>query len=161
MLQRMARPIPAEVIFNPNWWHRNYGISFDESFYFDRALRIQNDLTMRRALYERFRLGEPNPGPRPIVGSELVAGGFVMPALFGCKIRFEPNAAPTPVPRDLGAKEAMALTPPDIATTWPSQLIAHMDSLQNALGFVRGDFDLDGALNTALQIRGQQFFMDF
>ena len=45
MLQRMARPIPAEVIFNPHWWYRNYGISFDESFYFDRALRIQNDLT--------------------------------------------------------------------------------------------------------------------
>lgn len=162
MLQRMARPIPAEVIFNPHWWYRNYGISFNESFYFDRALRIQNDLTMRRALYERFRLGEPNPGPRPIVGSEHVAGGFVMPALFGCKIRFESSAAPTPVPRDLGAEEALAITVPDIATTWPmSQLIADMDSLQNEFGCVCGDFDLDGVLNTALQIRGQQFFMDF
>lgn len=162
MLQRMARPIPVEVIFNPNWWYRNYGIAFDESFYFDRALRIQNDLTMRRALYERFRLGEPNPGPRPIVGSEHVAGGFVMPALFGCKIQFAPNAAPTPVPRDLGAEEAMAITAPDFATSWPmNQLIADLDTLQREFNCVCGDFDLDGILNTALQIRGQQFFMDF
>jgi uroporphyrinogen-III decarboxylase len=162
MLHRMARPIPAEVIFNPHWWYQNYGISFDESFYFDRELRIQNDLKMRRALYERFRLGEPNPGPRPIVGSEHVAGGFVMPALFGCRIRFEADAAPTPVPCDLGAEEALALTAPDIATTWPmSQLIADLDSLQSEFGCVCGDFNLGGILNTALDIRGQQFFMDF
>ena len=162
MLLRMARPIPAEVIFNPNWWYRNYGISFDEAFYFHRALRIQNDLQMRQALYERFRRGDPNPQPRPIVGSEHVAGGFVMPALFGCKIRFEANAAPTPVPRDLGAEEALALTLPDLATTWPmSQLIADLESLESEFGHVCGDFNLDGVLNTALQIRGQQFFMDF
>jgi uroporphyrinogen-III decarboxylase len=162
MLSRMARPIPVEVIFNPNWWYRNYAISFDESFYFDRVLRIQNDLKMRRALYERFRLGVSNPGPRPIVGSEHVAGGFVMPALFGCEIRFKADAAPTPVPRDLGVEEAMAITVPDIATTWPmSQLIADLDSLESQFGWACGDFDLDGVLNTALQIRGQQFFMDF
>ena len=98
MLHGMARPIPAEVIFNPHWWYRNYGICFDESFYFDRALRIQNDLPMRRALYERFRLGAPNPRPRPIVGSEHVAGGFVMPALFGCRIRFEAERRAQPYP---------------------------------------------------------------
>ena len=158
----MARPIPAEVIFNPNWWYRSFGISFEESFYFDRRLRIQNDLQMRRALYERFRLGAPNPGPRPIVGSEHVAGGFVRPALFGCKILFEANAAPNPIPRDLGAEEVLALTVPDIANTWPmNQLIADLESLQNEFGCVCGDFDLDGVLNTALQIRGQQFFLDF
>ena len=64
----MAKPIPAEVIFNPHWWYRNYGISFDESFYFDRALRIQNDLQMRRALYERFRLGAAQSGAAPDCG---------------------------------------------------------------------------------------------
>ena len=162
MLQDMAKPIPAEVIFNPHWWYRNYGISFDESFYFDRALRIQNDLIMRRARYERFRLGEPNPGPRPIMGSEHVAGGFVIPALFGCEIRFEADAAPIPVHRNLGAEEALALAMPDLATTWPmSQLIADLDGLQSEFGCVCGDFDLAGVLNTALEIRGQQFFMDF
>ena len=46
--------IPVEFVFNPNWWFRNFGISFDRRFYFDREARIANDLLMRRALYERF-----------------------------------------------------------------------------------------------------------
>ena len=162
MLRCMAKPIPVEVIFNPNWWHRNYGICFDERFYFDRALRIQHDVQMRRVRYERFRLGESNPQPRPIVGSEHVAGGFVMPALFGCPIRFQADAPPMPIPRNLGTEQALALTVPDFAAIWPmNRLIADMDSLQHEFGSVCGDFDLDGVLNTALEIRGQQLYTDF
>ncbi|MCP5114119.1 MAG: hypothetical protein GY953_25085, partial [bacterium] len=67
---------PVEVIFNPNWWFRNYGISFAKSFYLDRERRIENDVKMRKALQERFGIGEPNPEPRPIIGSRHVAGGF-------------------------------------------------------------------------------------
>jgi len=33
----MAAPasefLPVELIFNPNWWYHNYGVSFDRSFY--------------------------------------------------------------------------------------------------------------------------------
>jgi hypothetical protein len=61
------RRIPVEFVFNPNWWFRSYGISFDRQFYFDREKRIANDLLMRRALYERFGLGEPDPQPRPVI----------------------------------------------------------------------------------------------
>ena len=57
--------MPAEVIFNPNWWFKEYGIRFDESFYFDRDNRIQNDVKMRSVLYERFGMGPANPAPRP------------------------------------------------------------------------------------------------
>ena len=64
--------IPVEVIFNPNWWFRNYGISFDESFYFDRERRIANDLAMRRALWDRFGIGEPDPQPRPMAGPSTI-----------------------------------------------------------------------------------------
>jgi hypothetical protein len=39
--------IPVEAIFNPNWWFRNYDISFDESFYLDRDKRVANDVAMR------------------------------------------------------------------------------------------------------------------
>ena len=140
----MPQRIPAEVVFNPEWWFRNYRISFDESFYFDRALRIGNDVRMRQAMYERFRLGEPNPQPRPIVGSEHVAGGFVLPALFGSKIRFEPNAAPCAIPRNLSDQEVLALTVPDFHALWPmDRLIEDMDSLENEFGYVCRDFDLD------------------
>jgi hypothetical protein len=38
---------------------------------------------MRKALYERFGLGQPDPKPRPVIGSRHITGGFVVPALLG------------------------------------------------------------------------------
>jgi hypothetical protein len=153
--------IPVEVVFNPNWWFRNYGISFDESFYFDKERRIENDLTMRRALHERFGIGQPDPAPRPVAGSMHVAGGFVIPALLGVQIRFSGNQAPWPVPREMSREEILALKVPELDTTWPmNRLIAGMDALEEEFGYVVGDFDTDGVLNTALQLRGQQLFLD-
>ena len=154
--------IPAEVIFAPNWWFRNYGIRFDRGFYFDRRARIENDVLMRRALWERFGLGEPDPQPRPIAGSMHVAGGFLVPALFGVEIRFEENQAPWPVPREMTSREILALRVPDLESTWPmSEWIADLNALEWEYGSVAGDFDLDGILNTALHLRGQQLYLDF
>ena len=150
-----------ELIFNPNWWFRNYGISFDQPFYFDLRARIANDVTMRRAMHERFGIGEANPEPRPVVGSQFVAGGFVIPALFGVEVRFEANQAPCPVAANLSREQVMALRKPEIETAWPmAQWIGDMDQLEKEFGYVIGDFDLDGLLNTALQIRGNQLFLD-
>jgi len=154
--------IPVEVVFNPNWWFRNYEIAFDQSFYFDTELRIRIDVIMRRAMHERFGLGEENQQPRPIIGSMHIAGGFVMPALFGAEIRFAKNEAPWPVALDLSKEEVLALEVPDIETTWPMDcLIADMDALEDEFGYAVGDFDTDGILNTALCLRGQRLFIDF
>jgi uroporphyrinogen-III decarboxylase len=156
------RILPVELIFNPNWWYQNYGIAFDEAFYFDLDARIENDRLMRRVMRERFGLGETDPQPRPIVGSMYVAGGFVMPALFGVDIRFSKNEAPWPVALDADDQAIFNLKVPDIQTTWPmASWIADMDVLSDKWGHVVGDFDTDGILNTALQIRGQRLFLDF
>lgn len=153
--------IPAEIIFNPTWWCRNYGISFEQPFYLDAATRIENDVLMRRVLHERFGMGEPDPQPRPVIGSMYVAGGFVVPALFGVEVRFAADQAPWPVAKCLSRDEAMALTAPDFENLWPmKQLIADMDVLEKEYGCLVGDVDLDGVLNTALQLRGEQFFVD-
>jgi len=157
----MTQRVPVEIVFNPNWWFRNYGIAFDEAFYFDREVRVRNDVTMRRALHGRFGIGEPDPQPRPVVGSMHVAGGFVLPALFGVEIRFTAGQAPSPAPANVGADEVLALRPPAIQETWPMQnWIADMDAFEREFGYVAGDFDTDGILNTALQIRGQDLYTD-
>jgi len=96
--------IPVELVFNPNWWNKTAGIRFDQAFYLDPQTRIENDVLMRRVLYQRygvFGLGEPNPQPRPVIGSQFVAGGFVIPALLGAEILFSPDAAPQPRPMQL------------------------------------------------------------
>jgi uroporphyrinogen-III decarboxylase len=157
--------IPVELVFNPNWWYQTAGVSFEESFYFDPAARIHNDVIMRRVLYERFGalgMGEPDPQPRPVIGSQHVAGGFIIPALLGAEIRFEKDAAPQPLPVQFAAAQIEALEKPDLHTTWPmSVFIQQMDELETEWGYVTGDMNTDGLLNAAYHFYGQELFIDF
>ncbi|HSB13784.1 MAG TPA: uroporphyrinogen decarboxylase family protein [Bryobacteraceae bacterium] len=153
--------IPVSVVFNPNWWFRNYDVSFDRPFYFHRETIVRNDVVMRRALYDRFGLGEADPQPRPIAGSRHVAGGFVVPALLGVEIRFSDNQAPWNVPRNLSREEALRLRVPEIESTWPmNEWSALMDGLEKECGRLTGDFNTGGLINTALELRGNDFFLD-
>ena len=157
--------LPLELVFNPNWWHTVAGISFDVSFYLDAETRIRNDVTMRRVLHERYSvlgLGEPEPQPRPIIGSVHVAGGFVIPALLGSRIRFEKDAAPQPEPIHLTAEQIDAFEKPDWRNMWPmNRLIADMDALEKQYGSVVGDINTDGLLNAAYHLYGQDLYADF
>lgn len=157
--------LPLELVFNPNWWNHNAGISFDENFYLDGETRIKNDVTMRRVLHQRYGglgLGEESPQPRPIIGSMHVAGGFVIPALFGSTIQFESNAAPQAESLHLTVEQIEKLEKPDFKNTFPmNHLIADMDALEAKHGCVVGDLNTDGVLNTAYQLYGQDLFSDF
>ena len=157
--------LPVELVFNPHWWYRIAGIRFDEAFYFDAATRISNDVAMRRVLYERYGdlgPGDPEPRPRPIVGSLHVAGGFAIPALLGAEILFASDAAPQPRPLDLTLEQIEAFEKPDFRETWPmDQLIADMDALEAEYGYLVGDLNTDGLLNAAYHLYGQQLFLDF
>lgn len=157
--------LPVELVFNPNWWHKTAGICFDESFYLDQQTRIQNDLTMRRMLYQRFGslgLGESDPQPRPVIGSPYVAGGFIIPALLGAEILFTPDAAPQPLPLHLSPAQIDAFEIPDWRQTWPMcELIAQMDALEAEWGHILGDWNTDGLLNAAYHLYGADLFADF
>lgn len=157
--------LPVEVVFNPNWWFQTAGIAFDEAFYLDAGTRIRNDVTMRRVLYERYGdmgLGEAEPQPRPIVGSLHVAGGFVIPALLGARIRFAPDAAPQPEPLNWTAEQVEALEVPDWREAWPMrQIVADMDALEAEYGCLAGDLNTDGLLNAAYHLYGEQLYVDF
>lgn len=165
-MSQPSRPfLPVELVFNPNWWHNTAGICFDQSFYLDPQVRIQNDVFMRRVLHERFGvlgLGDPDPKPRPVIGSLHVAGGFVIPALLGAKILFAPNAAPQPYPLKLTPDQIEQLEKPEFRQTWPmSELIEQMDALESEWGYVMGDLNTDGVLNAAYHLYGPELFADF
>ena len=120
---------------------------------------------MRRVLYERFGelgMGEPDPQPRPIIGSQHVAGGFVIPALLGAEIWFEKDAAPQPLPMEMSIEQIEAFEKPDFRTTWPmNEFIEQMDALEAEWGYVVGGMNTDGLLNAAYHLYGQQLFLDF
>jgi uroporphyrinogen-III decarboxylase len=157
--------LPVELVFNPNWWYQTAGIAFGESFYFDAITRMQNDVIMRRVLFERFGdvgLGERDPQPRPVIGSRHVAGGFVIPALLGAEIDFAADAAPQPKPLNLPLEQIDSLEKPDFRQSWPmNQFIDDMDALESEYGYLVGDMNTDGLLNAAYHLYGQQLFVDF
>ena len=165
MLEPSRGFLPFELVFNPNWWHQTAGICFDQSFYLDPQARIQNDVIMRRVLYQRYGklgLGEPNPQPRPVIGSLHVAGGFVIPALLGAEIWFASDAAPQPLPMHLTPEQIDQLEKPDFRLTWPmNELIAQMNALESEWGYVTGDLNTDGLLNAAYHLYGAEQFTDF
>lgn len=153
--------IPVNVVFSPDWWNRRFGISYEEPFYLDLETRISNDLLMRRALYELFGLGEANPAPRPVIGSRHIAGGFVMPALLGVPIRFSRAQAAWPVPLNLDREAVLALRVPDFQNTWPMNvLIEQMNTLETRFGYVTGDLNAGGLFNNAMELRGNDLFVD-
>lgn len=131
----------------------------------DTETRIQNDITMRQILYDRYGeigMGEANPQPRPVIGSRHVAGGFVIPALLGSEIIFEPDAAPQPKPIELTVEQIEMLEKPDFRKLWPmTELIIQMDALEAEYGYLSGDVNTDGLLNAAYHLYGQELFLDF
>jgi len=157
--------LPVELVFNPHWWHATAGISFDRSFYLDPQARIANDVLMRQVLFQRYGdlgLGEPDPRPRPVIGSLFVAGGFVIPALLGAEIMFAPDAAPQPLPMGLTPEQVERLEQVDFRQAWPmNELIAQMDSLEAEWGYLLGDLNTDGLLNAAYHLYGADLFADF
>jgi hypothetical protein len=157
--------LPVELVFTPNWWHRTSGISFERSFYLDTETRIQNDILMRRVLHQRYGqlgLGDPEPQPRPVIGSVHVAGGFIIPAILGAEILFCPDAAPQPEPRCLSVAEIESFEKPDFYHTWPmDELISGMQILSERFGYLTGDLNTDGLLNAAYHFYGQDLFVDF
>ena len=46
--------LPVDVVFHPNWRHKNYGLSFDWDFYYNPERRVWQEQRMRQLLYERF-----------------------------------------------------------------------------------------------------------
>jgi hypothetical protein len=157
--------LPVEIVFHPSWWHRHYGLSFEEGFFFDAERRVAAERRMRAGLYERFGdlgLGDPDLAARPVIGPVHLAAGFLPSAVLGCEIGYSPAASPEVLPRNLSDAEVLALEVPDLARN-PAfgKLIALMDELEARHGSLEGDVNWEGVQNVALSLRGQQLFLDY
>lgn len=157
--------LPLDLIFNPRWWYINYDISFEADFFFNADIRVESEHLMEKALYDRY--GEYGFGSKqyvhiPVAGSRHVAGGFLVSALFGCEVRFSSDAAPWILSANMTDMQVKRLKAPDIFRCWPlKQIIQLMDKLEERFGYILGDFNTGGVLNTALDLRGQQLYLDF
>ena len=153
-----------DVTFHPSWWNENLGIRFTEEFFNNPVYRIASDMQMRRCLFEKFGewgIGEEHPEPRPLLGSDLIASGYLYSSLLGCDIRFSEEAPPEVICASLSEEESGAFKAPSLSDCPDWQIVEEQIAwLQREYGSVLSAINLQGILNLALDLRGDSIFID-
>ena len=153
--------LPVDIVLGPPWWHEHEGISFDEDFFFHPARRVEVERRMEQALYERwgrFGLGADRGAELPVAGAVHLAAGFLISQMLGCTVRYS-EAKP---PEVVAANASKLEVEPEAAFETPAfkRLETLIDALEAKYGYAVGDVNFGGILNHALDVRGQNIFMD-
>lgn len=153
--------LPVDIVLHPSWWFHHEGITFDEDFFYHPQKRVEAERKMEHALYERwgnYGLGQERGQDIPQVGAVHLAAGFLLSEMLGCRIEYQEDSAPQVVEAQLDAPDIHA----DQAFRSPAfqRFEALRDRLKTRYGYVKGDVNWGGILNIAMDVRGQQIFMD-
>ncbi len=154
--------LPVDIVLSPSWWHAHEGITFDEDFFYHPARRVEDERRMEKALHDRWGchgLGADHDKDLPCVGAVHLASGYLIPEMLGCQIRYSDGDPPQVLPADVESLEV------PLQAAFASPAFKKLDGLLDALevkhGYLCGDINWSGVLNVALDLRGQQLFMDF
>jgi len=158
---RRDGPLPVEVVFHPSWWHKHAGISFDRDFFYDPRRRVEDERKMERVLYERFGdlgLGADRDRDLAVVGPVHNAAGYLLSEMLGCRVEYKEDAPPKVLPAE---RSDLALDVEAVFAGEPfRRLMRLVERLQAQHGRVVGDVNWGGVLNLALDVRGQDIFLD-
>lgn len=153
--------LPVDTVLHPSWWHAHAGISFDEDFFYHPAKRVESERRMEAVLHERFGrygLGADHNRDLPMIGAVHNAAGYLISEMFGCEVRYRAESPPDVVAANLGRLDI------DPETPFRSAAFKRFERLRDALktrhGYVLGDIGWAGVLNLALDLRGQELFLD-
>lgn len=165
MSKRTEPYLPTDVVFHPNWWNKQFGISFDRGFFYNPERRIAEEQLMRRSLYERFGdigLGDRNPPRRPLIGPIAIGTGYFIQETLGCEIHFQEDASPWVISPHLTEEEVWKLTPPkNIEKTASMAGIRKIvEAFRKEFDYLEGDVPMHSVVNVALDLRGQEYFID-
>lgn len=153
--------LPVDIVLAPEWWHKHAGICFDRDFFFHPTRRIEDEQKMEKVLNDkwgRFGLGSEKDRARPEVGAVHLAAGYLISEMLGCEVKYTENHPPQVVPRS-GNKSNI-----DSERAFKSSAFVNLqkllDELNSRYGRLYGDVNWSGVLNVALDIRGQDVFID-
>ncbi|MHC4638254.1 MAG: uroporphyrinogen decarboxylase family protein [Planctomycetota bacterium] len=153
--------LPADIVLAPAWWFHNEGMTFDEDFFYNPAKRVEAERKMEQVLYERwgnYGLGQDRDKDLPVVGAVHLAAGFLLSEMLGCKVEYNED---TP-PQVICAKRSDLY----ISASQAFQSDAYkkfswlLESLKAKFGYITGDVNWGGILNIAMDLRGENIFMD-
>lgn len=154
--------LPVEIVLAPQWWSMNEGITFDRDFFYNPLKRVEVERKMERVLYEKFGqygLGCDRDKNLPQIGAVHLAAGFLLSEMLGCRVEYKADTPPQVIPLEMDDITAL-----DIDAVFKSPAYKEMvdlaKSLKTTYGGITGDINWSGVLNIALDLRGQNLFMD-
>jgi hypothetical protein len=154
--------LPVEVVFSPQWWNKQTGLTFDRDFFFHPARRVEDERKMENHLYEKW--GQYGPGgdrnrDKPEVGAVHLASGYLLSEMLGCRIEYREAAPPAVV-----CFNADSPDPRPVKEAFESDAFKAFDQMREKLktryGYISGDVNWSGILNLAIDLRGQDIFLD-
>lgn len=161
MINICSKQLPVDIVFHPSWWHKNAGISFDESFFYDPIRRVEDEQKMEQVLYERFGdlgLGEDHDKSLPQIGAVHLASGYLLSEMLGCKVEYYEDAPPQVI---CAHRDSLDMNVEDAFRSPAFQrLVKLIDQLKAKYGYVVGDINWGGVLNLAIDLRGEEIFTD-
>lgn len=153
--------LPVDVVLHPSWWHAHAGITFDEDFFYHPAKRVESERRMEEVLHERFGrhgLGADRDRDLPVIGAVHQAAGFMVSEMLGCEIRYKADGAPDVVPAH---RDTLEVDPEAAFHSAAARRYERLrDQLKARFGRVTGDINWGGVLNLAMDLRGQEIFLD-
>ncbi len=154
-----------DITFHPKWWHKNADIKFTKEFFDEPEYRMDCDVKMRKVLYEHFGqygIGEKDPKRRPLVGSDLLACGYLYSEIMGCDIIYEEDNSPQVVCMGLDEDTVEELEYPNLETNevW-LKTVKQMEYLKDKYGYVETYVNLMGIQNIALDLMGQELMVAY
>lgn len=153
--------LPVDIVLAPEWWHKNEGITFDRDFFFHPLKRVEEEQRMEKILYERwgkFGLGEHKDSPRPEIGAVHLAAGFLLSEMMGCQVNYSENHPPQVLPAQ---RELLNIDTDKAFQSAAFQQVTDLtDSLKKKYGYLTGDINWGGILNIAMDLRGENIFLD-
>ncbi len=154
--------LPVEVVFHPSWWYKHTGITFDEDFFYNPLKRVEAEKKMENELYNRFGmfgLGRDRDKELPVIGAVHNAAGYLVSELLGCRIDYFEDAPPQVYP---AYHEELKIYTADIFRTPVFKKLEHLlDKLKSKYGYLYGDINWGGILNSALDLQSEKIFIDF
>ncbi len=157
----MNKKLPVDIVFHPAWWHAHTGITFDEDFFYHPKKRVESERRMEQVLYDRFGqygLGEHRHDDLPVIGPVHNAAGYLISEMLGCELRYHADAPPDVLPAE---RDSLEFDPDAPFQSRAFRRFTRLcDALKKQYGFLTGDVNWSGVLNLALDLRGQNLFLD-
>jgi hypothetical protein len=154
--------LPVEIVFHPSWWFKHTGITFDEDFFYNPLKRVESERKMETELYNRFGIygvGKDRNKDLPVIGAVHNAAGYLISELLGCKINYFEDSAPQVYPAN---HEELKIYTSDIFRTPAFRKLDHLlNKLKEKYGYLYGDINWGGILNSALDLQTEKIFTDF